>query len=70
LTARPAFELFFGDLAPLADLGAFTERVRDLRKSLFADAKPPFGWPERVLAYRARYTHQTRYRQFQASCRR
>jgi hypothetical protein len=51
---------FFGDLAPLADLGAFTERVRDLRKSPFVTyATPPFGGPERVLAYLARYTHRT-----------
>jgi hypothetical protein len=51
---------FFGDLTPLADAGAFTERVRMLRQSPFVVyAKPPFGGPERVLAYLARYTHRT-----------
>ena len=51
---------FFGDLARLADPGAFAERVRALRQSSFiVYAKPPFGGPERVLAYLARYTHRT-----------
>ena len=51
---------FFGELAPLADPGAFAERVCALRKSPFVVyAKPPFGGPERVLAYLARYTHRT-----------
>ena len=51
---------FFGDLAPLADAAAFAERVRALRQSPFVVyAKPPFGGPERVLAYLARYTHRT-----------
>ena len=51
---------FFGDLAPLAKATAFAERVRALRHSAFVVyAKPPFGGPERVLAYLARYTHRT-----------
>ena len=51
---------FFGDLAPLAAADAFAERVRALRKGPFVVyAKPPFGGPERVLAYLARYTHRT-----------
>ena len=51
---------FFGDLAPLAEAAAFAERVRALRQSPFVVyAKPPFGGPERVLAYLARYTHRT-----------
>jgi Putative transposase/Transposase zinc-binding domain len=51
---------FFGDLVPLAEAAAFAERVRALRKSPFiVYAKPPFGGPERVLAYLARYTHRT-----------
>ena len=51
---------FFGELAPLADPDAFAERVRALRQSPFVVyAKPPFGGPERVLAYLARYTHRT-----------
>jgi hypothetical protein len=51
---------FFGDLIPLAEVAAFAERVRALRQSAFVVyAKPPFGGPERVLAYLARYTHRT-----------
>ena len=51
---------FFGDLAPLAEPAVFAERVRALRQSPFVVyAKPPFGGPERVLAYLARYTHRT-----------
>jgi hypothetical protein len=51
---------FFGDLAPLADPAAFAQRLRALRQSPFVVyAKPPFGGPERVLAYLARYTHRT-----------
>jgi hypothetical protein len=50
----------FGDLAPLAEAAAFAQRVRALRQSPFVVyAKPPFGGPERVLAYLARYTHRT-----------
>jgi len=51
---------FFGDLAPLTGGDAFAEGVRALRKGPFVVyAKPPFGGPERVLAYLARYTHRT-----------
>jgi hypothetical protein len=51
---------FFGDLAPLAEPAAFAQRLRALRESPFVVyAKPPFGGPERVLAYLARYTHRT-----------
>lgn len=51
---------FFGDLAPLAETAAFALRLRALRQSPFVVyAKPPFGGPERVLAYLARYTHRT-----------
>ena len=51
---------FFGDLVPLAEVAAFAERVCALRQSAFVVyAKPPFGGPERVLAYLARYTHRT-----------
>jgi hypothetical protein len=50
---------FFGDLAPLAEAAAFAERVRALRRSPFVVcAKPPFGGPERALAYLARYAHR------------
>ena len=52
---------------PLAEPAAFAKRLRALRKSPFVVyAKPPFGGPERVLAYLARYTHRTAHRQFQA----
>ncbi len=51
---------FFGQLGPLADPAAFAERMRALSHSAFdVYAKPPFGGPERVLAYLARYTHRT-----------
>ena len=51
---------FFGALTPLAEPGAFNDRMRALRQSPFVVyAKPPFGGPERVLAYLARYTHRT-----------
>ena len=51
---------FFDNLAPLAEAAAFAERVRTLRDNAFVVyAKPPFGGPERVLAYLARYTHRT-----------
>ena len=51
---------FFGELASLADPAAFAERLRALRHCAFVVyAKPPFGGPERVLAYLARYTHRT-----------
>ena len=51
---------FFGDVVPLAEAAAFAERVRTLRKTPFVVyAKPPFGGPQRVLAYLARYTHRT-----------
>jgi hypothetical protein len=51
---------FFGDLARFADPLVFAERMRALRQSPFVVyAKPPFGGPDRVLAYLARYTHRT-----------
>ena len=51
---------FFGDLVPFAEGAAFAERLRALWQSAFVVyAKPPFGGPERVLAYLARYTHRT-----------
>jgi len=51
---------FFGDLARFADPTVFAEGARALRRRPFVVyAKPPFGGPERVLAYLARYTHRT-----------
>ena len=51
---------FFGALVPRAEVAEFAERVHGLRQSSFVVyAKLPFGGPERVLAYLARYTHRT-----------
>ncbi|HTO79572.1 MAG TPA: IS91 family transposase [Methylocystis sp.] len=50
---------FFGDLAPLAESHAFAARLRSLRQTdWIVYAKPPFGGPQQVLAYLARYTHR------------
>jgi hypothetical protein len=50
---------FFGDLAGLADAGAFAAWLAPFRKSEWVVyAKPPFGGPEAVLAYLSRYTHR------------
>ncbi|QNT69678.1 IS91 family transposase [Defluviicoccus vanus] len=60
---RAAFDAgqlgLFGDLAHLADPAGFARRLRDLRRAEWiVYAKPPFGGPEQVLAYLARYTHR------------
>ncbi|MGH9607555.1 MAG: IS91 family transposase [Terracidiphilus sp.] len=50
---------FFGDCAPLANeknFAAFLETIS--RKQWVVYAKPPFGGPEHVLHYLARYTHR------------
>mgnify|MGYP001044761385 CR=1 FL=1 len=50
---------FFGDHAALADHRAFSGFLAPLRKSEWVVyAKEPFGGPEAVLAYLARYTHR------------
>ncbi|ASY61010.1 Mobile element protein (plasmid) [Sinorhizobium sp. CCBAU 05631] len=50
---------FFGALAPLGDGNAMARALRPLRKKRWVVyAKPPFGSPERVLAYLGRYTHR------------
>jgi hypothetical protein len=50
---------FFGDLAPLAEPGAFAAHCAALRRvDWVVYAKPPFGGPEQVLAYLGRYTHR------------
>jgi hypothetical protein len=60
---RAAFDAsdldFFSSLADLAEPGAFSRRLREL-KSLewVVYAKPPFGSPEQTLAYLGRYTHR------------
>jgi hypothetical protein len=51
--------VFPGDLQPLADDRAFRAFLRPLfRKDWVVYAKPPFGGPEHVLQYLARYTHR------------
>ncbi|PZR71630.1 MAG: IS91 family transposase [Candidatus Dormiibacter spiritus] len=60
---RDAFEAgqlrFFNDLAGVADPAAFHARLAELRRiEWVVYAKPPFGGPERVLAYLGRYTHR------------
>jgi Putative transposase/Transposase zinc-binding domain len=50
---------FFGDHAPLNDTPAFAAHLVPLRKSEWVVySKRPFGGPEAVLAYLARYTHR------------
>jgi hypothetical protein len=50
---------FFNDLAPLADAKIFKTHLAPLRRAEWVVyAKRPFGGPEAVLAYLARYTHR------------
>ena len=50
---------FFNDLAPLTDRDAFDAHLAPVRKLQWVVyAKPPFGGPDAVLAYLARYTHR------------
>jgi hypothetical protein len=50
---------FFGDHAALADTTALAAFLIPLRRSEWVVySKPPFGGPEAVLAYLARYTHR------------
>ena len=50
---------FFGDHAPLADRRAFALYLAPLRaRRWHVYAKRPFGGPQAVLAYLARYTHR------------
>lgn len=50
---------FFGELAPLADAGAFAAHCAMLRGiDWVVYAKRPFGGPDQVLAYLGRYTHR------------
>ena len=60
---RAAFDrgelAFHGQLAALADPGEFQRRLAaSARTEWVVYAKPPFGGPERVLKYLARYTHR------------
>ena len=60
LTAHQDGQLkFFGAHADLAEPSAFRAFLAPLRKQQWVvHAKPPFGRPEAVLAYLARYTHR------------
>ena len=50
---------FFNDSAALADRAAFKAQLAPLRRAEWVVyAKRPFGGPEAVLAYLARYTHR------------
>jgi hypothetical protein len=50
---------FHGKLAVLADAGAFQRQLTaSAQTEWVVYAKPPFGGPERVLKYLARYTHR------------
>jgi hypothetical protein len=50
---------FFGDLAALAGLDAFTGCIKAMRRiNWVVYAKRPFGGPAQVLAYLGRYTHR------------
>jgi hypothetical protein len=50
---------FFGNHAQLADVKAFTAYLAPLRESEWVVySKRPFGGPEEVLRYLARYTHR------------
>ena len=50
---------FHGALAELADPARFRALCDQLRaKQWVVYAKPPFGGPEQVLKYLARYTHR------------
>ena len=51
--------IFFNDLASLADATAFADSLEPLKaKKWHVYAKRPFGGPQAVLAYLARYTHR------------
>ena len=60
LAAHQAGRLqFFGDHTALAAPEAFAAYLAPLKKlKWYVYAKPPFGGPEAVLAYLARYTHR------------
>jgi hypothetical protein len=50
---------FHGKLAALGDVGAFRRRLADSAQTEWVvHAKPPWGGPEQVLKYLARYTHR------------
>ncbi len=48
----------YGECQSLADANVFTTFLEELKKGWVVYAKPPFGGPEHVLQYLARYTHR------------
>ena len=51
--------IFFGKHANLVDAAAFQAFLKPCRRAKwYVYAKPPFGGPDQVLAYLARYTHR------------
>jgi hypothetical protein len=51
--------VFFGSLRPLADRALFEQLLTQaVRQDWVVYAKPPFGGPQQVLKYLARYTHR------------
>ena len=49
---------FHGSLEQIADVSAFSRFLQQLEKDWVVYAKPPFGGPDLVLNYLARYTHR------------
>jgi hypothetical protein len=49
---------FYGECQSLADSKVFAAFLEELKKGWVVYAKPPFGGPEHVLQYLARYTHR------------
>jgi hypothetical protein len=49
---------FYGECQSLADAKAFAAFLEEQKKGWVVYAKPPFGGPEHVLQYLARYTHR------------
>ncbi len=49
---------FYGECQPLAGAKAFAAFLEEQKKGWVVYAKPPFGGPEHVLQYLARYTHR------------
>jgi hypothetical protein len=50
--------LLYGECQSLADANAFADFLEKLKKGWVVFAEPPFGGPEHVLQYLARYVHR------------
>jgi hypothetical protein len=56
---RARQRVFFGECSPLADESNFSRFLRTLfQQDWVVYSKPPFGGPDHVLQYLARYTHR------------